>query len=112
MLAYQDVVLINLQKNCRQQGQNNKQHLQFMFAKIFCKSVSCTTGAVVVLGAELELLLAVVVFGAVVEGGAEDAAEDWVSDLVALLIGIQVFKKLLKNIHNKRLPLLKEWQSS
>lgn len=53
-----------------------KQHLQFMFAKILCKSVSCTAGAVVVLGAELELLLAEVVFGAVVEGGAEDAAED------------------------------------
>ena len=55
-------------------------YLQFMFAKIFCRSVSCTAGvagvAVVVLGAEVVTLLAVVVFGAEVDGVTVDAADD------------------------------------
>ena len=61
-----------------------------MLANIFCKSVSCTAGAVLGLADEFEALLAEVVFVADVEGGAVAAGEACVSDLVALLTEIQV----------------------
>ena len=61
-----------------------------MLASIFCKSVSCTAGAVVDLAAELEVLLEDVVFVDDVEGGAVAAGDACESDLVALLIEIQV----------------------